>query len=90
MAEKIDDARDEVMSEVKELRSDLRDDLKERLIRMEAGYLTGKSKVRALRSSVLRFSVNPIPKNSARTPSGSSAPAWPIAAPPCATALQAS
>jgi acylphosphatase len=44
LAEKIDDARDEVISEVKELRSDLRDDLKERLIRMEADISQIKAK----------------------------------------------
>jgi acylphosphatase/uncharacterized protein YoxC len=44
LAEKIDDARDDVMSEVKELRSDLRDDLKERLIRMEADISQVKAK----------------------------------------------
>ena len=44
LAEKIDDARDEVISEVKELRSDLRDDLKERLIRMEADVSQIKAK----------------------------------------------
>jgi acylphosphatase/archaellum component FlaC len=44
LAEKIDDARDEVISEVKELRCDLRDDLKERLIRMEADVSQIKAK----------------------------------------------
>jgi acylphosphatase/archaellum component FlaC len=44
LAEKIDDSRDEVISEVKELRSDLRDDLKERLIRMEADISEIKAK----------------------------------------------
>jgi len=44
LAEKIDDARDEVISEVKELRSDLRDDLKERLIRMQADISQIKAK----------------------------------------------
>ncbi len=44
LAEKIDDARDEVISEVKDLRSDLRDDLKERLIRMEADISQIKAK----------------------------------------------
>jgi acylphosphatase/uncharacterized coiled-coil DUF342 family protein len=44
LAENIDDARDEVISEVKELRSDLRDDLKERLIRMEADISQIKAK----------------------------------------------
>ena len=44
LAEKIDDARDEVISEVKELRSDLRDDLKERLIRMDADISQIKAK----------------------------------------------
>jgi len=44
LAEKIDDARDEVISEVKDLRSDLRDDLKERLIRMEADLSQIKAK----------------------------------------------
>ncbi|MCK9564826.1 MAG: acylphosphatase [Methanothrix sp.] len=44
LAEKIDDARDEVMSEVKELHSDLRDDLKERMIRMEADISQMKAK----------------------------------------------
>ena len=46
LAEKIDDARDEVISEVKELRSDLRDDLKERLIRMESDISQVKAKCR--------------------------------------------
>jgi acylphosphatase/chromosome segregation ATPase len=44
LAEKIDDARDDVISEVKDLRSDLRDDLKERLIRMEADLSQIKAK----------------------------------------------
>lgn len=44
LAEKMDDARDKVISEVKELRSDLRDDLKERLIRMEADISQIKAK----------------------------------------------
>ena len=44
LSEKIDDARDEVISEVKELRSDLRDDLKERLIRMDADISQIKAK----------------------------------------------
>jgi len=44
LAEKIDDARDEVTIEVKELRCDLRDDLKERLIRMEADISQVKAK----------------------------------------------
>jgi acylphosphatase/archaellum component FlaC len=44
LAEKIDDAKDEVISEVKELRCDLRDDLKERLIRMEADVSQIKAK----------------------------------------------
>jgi len=44
LAEKIDDARDEAIGEVKELRSDLRDDLKERLIRMEADISQIKAK----------------------------------------------
>ena len=44
LAEKIDDARDEVVCEVKELRSDRRDDLKERLIRMEADISQVKAK----------------------------------------------
>jgi len=44
LAEKIDDARDEAIGEIKELRSDLRDDLKERLIRMEADISQIKAK----------------------------------------------
>jgi acylphosphatase/uncharacterized protein YoxC len=44
LSEKIDDARDEVIGEVKELRSDLRDDLKERLIRMDADISQIKAK----------------------------------------------
>jgi len=44
LAEKIDDARDEVIGEVKDLRSDLRDDLKDRLIRMEADISQIKAK----------------------------------------------
>jgi acylphosphatase/uncharacterized protein YoxC len=44
LAEKMDDARDKVISEVKELRSDLRDDLKERMIRMEADISQIKAK----------------------------------------------
>jgi len=44
LAEKMDDARDEITNEVKELRSDLRDDLKERLIRMEADISQIKAK----------------------------------------------
>ena len=44
LAEKIDDAKDEIANEVKELRSDLRDDMKERLIRMEADISQIKAK----------------------------------------------
>ena len=44
LAEKIDDAKDEITNEVKELRCDLRDDLKERLIRMEADISQIKAK----------------------------------------------
>lgn len=44
LAEKVDDAKDEITNEVKELRSDLRDDLKERLIRMEADISQIKAK----------------------------------------------
>jgi acylphosphatase/uncharacterized protein YoxC len=44
LAEKIDDAKDEITNEVKELRHDLRDDLKERLIRMEADISQIKAK----------------------------------------------
>jgi len=44
LAEKIDDAKDEITNEVKELRRDLRDDLKERLIRMEADISQIKAK----------------------------------------------
>jgi acylphosphatase len=44
LAEKIDDAKDEITNEVKELRSDLRDDLKERLVRMEADISQIKAK----------------------------------------------
>jgi hypothetical protein len=46
LAEKIDDAKDEIANEVKELRCDLRDDLKERLIRMEADISQIKAKNR--------------------------------------------
>jgi len=44
LAEKIDDAGNEILNEVKELRSELRDDLKERLIRMEADISQIKAK----------------------------------------------
>ena len=44
LAEKIDDAKDEITNEVKELRCDLRDDLKERLIRMDADISQIKAK----------------------------------------------
>lgn len=44
LAEKIDDAKDEIANEVKELRCDLRDDLKDRLIRMEADISQIKAK----------------------------------------------
>ncbi|MCX6678339.1 MAG: acylphosphatase [Methanothrix sp.] len=44
LAEKVDDAKNEIANEVKELRSDLRDDLKERLIRMEADISQIKAK----------------------------------------------
>ena len=44
LAEKIDDAKDEIANKVKELRCDLRDDLKERLIRMEADISQIKAK----------------------------------------------
>jgi acylphosphatase/predicted nucleic acid-binding Zn-ribbon protein len=44
LAEKIDDAKDGITNEVKELRHDLRDDLKERLIRMQADISQIKAK----------------------------------------------
>ena len=44
LAEKIDDAKDHITNEVKELRHDLRDDLKERLIRMQADISQIKAK----------------------------------------------
>jgi len=45
IAEKIDDARDEIAGEVKELHSDLQDDLKERLVRMEADVSQIKARI---------------------------------------------
>jgi acylphosphatase/predicted nucleic acid-binding Zn-ribbon protein len=45
IAEKIDDAREEIAGEVKELHSDLRDDLKERLVRIEADVSLIKAKI---------------------------------------------
>ncbi|OPY48841.1 MAG: Acylphosphatase [Methanosaeta sp. PtaU1.Bin112] len=44
LSEKIDDTRDEILNEVKELRSDLKDDLKERLVRMDADISQIKAK----------------------------------------------
>ena len=45
IAEKIDDAREEIAGEVKELHSDLKDDLKERLVRMEADISQIKARI---------------------------------------------
>jgi len=45
IAEKIDDAREEIVGEVKELHSDLKDDLKERLVRMEADISQIKARI---------------------------------------------
>lgn len=45
IAEKIDDAREEIAGETKELRSDLRDDLRERMIRMEADVSQIKARI---------------------------------------------
>ena len=45
IAEKIDDAREEIAGEVKELHSDLKDDLKERLVRMEADVSQIKARI---------------------------------------------
>ena len=45
IAEKIDDAREEIAGEVKELHSDLRDDLKERLVRIEADVSLIKARI---------------------------------------------
>jgi acylphosphatase/uncharacterized protein YoxC len=44
LAEKVDDAKDEIANEVRELRCYLRDDMKERLIRMEADISQIKAK----------------------------------------------
>ena len=45
IAEKIDDAREEIAGEVNELHSDLKDDLKERLVRMEADVSQIKARI---------------------------------------------
>jgi acylphosphatase len=45
IAEKIDDAREEIAGEVRGLHSDLRDDLKERLVRMEADISQIKARI---------------------------------------------
>jgi len=45
LADKIDDAREEIVVEVRELRIDLRDDLKERLVKMEADVSQIKAKI---------------------------------------------
>jgi acylphosphatase/uncharacterized protein YoxC len=45
IAEKIDDAREEIAGEVKELHSDLKDDLKERLVRMQADISQIKARI---------------------------------------------
>lgn len=45
IVEKIDDAREEIAGEVKELHSDLQDDLKERLVRMEADVSQIKARI---------------------------------------------
>ena len=45
IAEKIDDAREEIAGEVRELHSDLKDDLKERLVRMEADVSQIKARI---------------------------------------------
>jgi len=45
IAEKIDEAREVIAGETKELRSDLRDDLRERMIRMEADVSQIKAKI---------------------------------------------
>jgi chromosome segregation ATPase len=45
IAEKIDDAREEIADSVKELHSDLKDDLRERLVRMEADVSQIKARI---------------------------------------------